>query len=157
MKKFILEFSALLALVFLTGLLLYRIDIPSPIARKIHAFDKTKFEIINLGTSHGGNFDYSESALHGESFNREGNTLFYDLQNYIYLNKNKFLSKDAIVIIPVSYYVFGLDENRTDRPNDSFVNDFYYYLPKEQIFSYSEQKRRNLRGKPPSGKRFGLA
>jgi len=78
-------------------------------------------------------------------FNKEGNTLYYDLQNYLYLNEMNKLSENAIIILPISYFVFGLDENRLDRlPDQSFVNEFYHYLPSEQIFSYSKTKKRNL-------------
>ena len=143
MKKFIIETSIAVILICISGFVLYQINTTSPIANRIHAIDG-RLEVINLGNSHGNNFDYSNCRLKGERINKEGNTLYYDLQNYIYLNKKNYLTKDAIVIIPVSYYAFGLDENRTDRsPDDSFVND-YYYLPEEQIFSYSEKKRKSL-------------
>ncbi len=144
MKKFIIETIIAITLIYISGLFLYRIYIPSSIANRIHNIEQ-KLEIINLGTSHGNDFDYTNCLLNGGNINREGNTLYYDLQNYIFLNKKNYLSKDAIILIPVSYFVFGLDENRTDRlPDDSFVNDFYYYLPKEQIFSYSKEKKVSL-------------
>ena len=144
MKKFILETSIVIILICVSGFFLHQLDAPSQLANRINTID-SKLEMINLGSSHGNNFDYSNCVLKGERINKEGNTLYYDLQNYIYLNKKKYLSKNAIVIIPVSYYVFGLDENRTDRsPDDSFVNDYYYYLPEEQIFSYSEKKKSSL-------------
>lgn len=144
MRKFIVESFLLTVVICITGYFLYNRSIPSSIAERIHNIDK-KLDIINLGTSHANCFIYDNSVINGKRINREGNTLYYDLQNYIYLNDNNYLSKDAIIIIPVSYFVFGLDENRTDRsPDDSFVNDFYYYLPDNQIFSYSEKKRSNL-------------
>lgn len=129
-----------MTLMFISGFLLYRISTPSPLANRIQNIEE-KLEIVNLGTSHGNDFDYTDCALNGQNINREGNTLYYDLQNYIFLNEKNYLSKDAVVLIPVSYFVFGCDENRTDRlSDDSFVNDFYYYLPKEQIYSYSKEK-----------------
>ena len=144
MKKFILETSIVIFLICISGFFLHQISLPSKLANRIHNID-SKLAVINLGSSHGNNFDYSNCVLKGERINKEGNTLYYDLQNYIYLNKKNYLTDDAIVIIPVSYYVFGLDENRTDRgSDDSFVNDYYYYLPDEQIFSYSEKKRSSL-------------
>lgn len=144
MKKFILEITIAITLIYMSGFLLYRIDIPFGIAKRIHNIEE-KIEIVNLGTSHGSAFDYTDCTLNGKKIYRAGNTLYYDLQNYIFLCNKNYLSKDAIVIIPISYYVFGLDENRTDLfPDDSFVNDFYYYLPKEQIFSYSEDKKASL-------------
>ncbi|NRA92842.1 MAG: hypothetical protein HRU26_09180 [Psychroserpens sp.] len=96
-----------------------------------------KYEIINLGTSHGANIEYG--ALKGRSFERAGNTLYYDLQNYIYIKDQ--LTEDAIVIIPVSYFSFGLDENRSDYEDpDAFVNDYYLYLPSSSIYNYSVKK-----------------
>ena len=139
MRKFIVESFLLTVVICITWYFLYNRSITSSIAERINNIDK-KLDIINLGTSHANCFIYDNSVINGKRINREGNTLYYDLQNYIYLNDNNYLSKDAIIIIPVSYFVFGLDENRTDRsPDDSFVNDFYYYLPDNQIFSYSEK------------------
>lgn len=144
MRKFIIQSFTLIVIIYITGYFLYNRSIPSSIADRIYNIDK-KLDVINLGTSHANCFYYDNSVLNGKRINREGNTLYYDLQNYIYLNDNNYLSNDAIIIIPVSYYVFGLDENRTDRsPDDSFVNDFYYYLPDKQIFSFSEKKKSNL-------------
>ena len=144
MKKFLIEVTLAVVLVLLTGYFFLRIDTPSAITKRIQNIDK-KLEIVNLGTSHGNDFDYSICSLNGQRINREGNTLYYDLQNYIYLNNSGYLEDKAFVIIPVSYFVFGLDENRSDRlPDNSFVNEFYYYLPKEQIFLYSEEKVASL-------------
>jgi len=144
MQKFIKESLILIILSIISAYFLYNIRTPSPIAERIFNIDE-KLDLINLGTSHANCFNYNDFMLNGKRINREGNTLYYDLQNYIYLNNNNYLTTNAIVIIPVSYFVFGLDENRTDRmPDDSFVNDFYYYLPEKQIFSFSEKKRSNL-------------
>lgn len=144
MKKFIIECIFGILFIALSGLLLYHSYPNSGLAKKVSDID-SKIDILNLGTSHGNDFDYSNVNLVGLNMNREGNTLFYDLQNYLFLRKKNFLTKKAIVIIPISYFVFGLDENRTDRkPDNSFVNQFYYYLPKEQIFSFSKQKKNSL-------------
>ncbi len=95
------------------------------------------YDIINLGNSHGGNILYD--SLNGKSFQRAGNTIYYDLQNYKFLAPN--LNENAVVILPVSYNSFGLDENRTDYANpDAFVNSFYMYLPKSDIYNYSFKK-----------------
>ncbi|WP_435624054.1 hypothetical protein [Flagellimonas sp.] len=143
MKKFVLECIAATILIGLTGMALYKINRPF-ILKKINRIND-KLEIVNLGTSHGDDFEYSDCSLIGQSVNREGNTLYYDLQNYIFLKEGDYLENNAIVVIPVSYHSFGLDENRTDRlPDDSFVNDFYSYLPEKQIFSYSREKDKNL-------------
>ena len=78
------------------------------------------------------------------SVNRSGNTLHYDLQNYKFIKKH--LADSAIVILPISYFSFGLDENRTDRGADNpFVNLYYEYLPKTSIFSYSLKKDLSLK------------
>lgn len=144
MKKFILEILLFSVLIFISGYILYQLNIPSPLANRISKIDG-KLDILNLGTSHGNDFNYDYCPKNGANISKAGNTLYYDLQNYIYLNKNDYLTENAIILIPVSYYVFGLDENRSDRlPNSSFVNEFYYYLDKDQIFSYSDQKNRNL-------------
>ncbi|MDT0557353.1 hypothetical protein RM697_01755 [Ichthyenterobacterium sp. W332] len=102
-----------------------------------------KYDIVNLGTSHGGGIKYdviNDSVFRGHGFQRAGNTLYYDLQNYKFLKP--YLKKEAIVIIPLSYFSFGLDENRTDyRDPSSFVNEFYFYLPKESIYNYTHRKK----------------
>lgn len=108
----------------------------NPLVEKFtyHAND---YAVINLGNSHGANIDYKTTK--GNGFQRAGNTLFYDLQNYRYLKKH--LEANAVVIIPVSYFSFGLDENRTDYSNpDAFVNYYYMYLPSSSIFDYSVKK-----------------
>jgi hypothetical protein len=93
--------------------------------------------VINLGNSHGANIIYED--IKGNAFQRAGNTIFYDLQNYRYLKKH--LEANAVVIIPVSYFSFGLDENRTDYYDpDAFVNYYYMYLPSSSIFDYSMKK-----------------
>ncbi|WP_435412194.1 hypothetical protein [Psychroserpens mesophilus] len=95
------------------------------------------YEIINLGNSHGANIKYRDNK--GKRFQRAGNTLYYDLQNYKYLQEH--LVDNAMVIIPVSYFSFGLDENRTDYidPN-AFVNYYYMFLPSSSIYNYSFKK-----------------
>lgn len=144
MKKFIVEILIISALVIASGLTLYKLGPESKLANKVKNINYP-LDIINLGTSHGNNFVYIECMKNGERINKKGNTLYYDLQNLIYLDDNNKLSDSAIIIIPVSYFVFGLGENREDRlPDNSFVNDYYYYLPKEQIYDYSETKKKSL-------------
>lgn len=139
MKRFIIEILVLFVLIVLTGRILYQTNKPFEI-RRLESIKK-KLEIVNLGTSHGWNIDYAETKLYGTNFNIAANTLYYDLQNYKYLYKNGYLADDAIIIIPVSYFVFGLTENRTDRlPDDSYVNKFYNYLPPGYLYSYSPEK-----------------
>ena len=83
MKKFLVECFMLLVVFFSTASFLYHADIPSDIAKKFLNINE-RFEIVNLGTSHGGGFDYSNVKLCGGSFNTGGNSLYYDLQNYLY-------------------------------------------------------------------------
>ncbi|WP_411767135.1 hypothetical protein [Winogradskyella sp. A3E31] len=99
----------------------------------------TYYGIINFGTSHGSLFDYSLISEEGVRFNKSGNTLYYDYQNYQFI-KNKLKDK-AIVIIPVSYFSFGQDENRRDTGfHTTFDYDFYEYLPAHAIYNYSLKK-----------------
>ena len=142
MKKFILEIVLLFILVTITISYINNLDKP-PRVKQILTI-KEKLDIINLGTSHGNNFNYSGLSIHGESFNRAGNTLYYDLQNYKFIKNH--LADGAILLLPISYFSFGLDENRTDRGVDNpFVNDFYEYLPRKSIYSYSEKRAVSLK------------
>ncbi|MGK7954004.1 MAG: hypothetical protein AB4063_01850 [Crocosphaera sp.] len=141
MKKFIYEVIILLGLVVGSGNFLYNIQ-KSALAEKFFSINET-LDIINLGTSHGYSFDYSDIVLNGDSFNKGSNTPYYDLQNYKYLKK--YLANRALIVLPVSFFSFGVDENRTEISiNNPFVNDFYEYLPKNSIYSYSVAKSRNL-------------
>ena len=144
MKKFILEIIGFLFLLCVLLLGLYSINNPARLMKKVYQLEH-QVEIFNLGTSHGNSFDYNYCRLNGVKFNRSGNTIYYDLQNYIYLNDMGVLDKEAVVLIPVSYFAFGLDENRSDRlPDDSFVNEFYHYLPSKMIKYFSHRKKMNL-------------
>lgn len=142
MKKFLLETVLLFLVVVLTAHYISNLDKP-PRVKQILSIDK-KLDIINLGTSHGNNFNFSGLAINGKSLNRAGNTLYYDLQNYKFVKKH--LADSAIVLIPVSYFAFGLDENRADKGADkSFVNDFYAYLPPTAIHEYSLSRDMSLK------------
>jgi len=142
MKKFIFEIVLLFILVTITISYINNLDKP-PRVKQILTI-KEKLDIINLGTSHGANFNYSGLSIHGESFNRAGNTLYYDLQNYKFIKNH--LSDGAIILLPISYFSFGLDENRTDRGVDNpFVNEFYEYLPRKSIYSYSAKRAISLK------------
>ncbi len=142
MKKFLLETTVLFFLVALTAHCVGNLDKP-PRVKQILSIDK-KLDIINLGTSHGNNFNFSGLAINGRSLNRAGNTLYYDLQNYKFVKKH--LADSAIVLLPISYFAFGLDENRADKGADkSFVNDFYEYLPPTSIHEYSLTRDMSLK------------
>ncbi len=95
-------------------------------------------ELICFGSSHGSAFNFSIYPVESTLINKGGNTYYYDLQNYYHLKKK--LKPNAIVLLPVSYFSFGLDENRTHEVNEPFLNDFYEYLPKSSIHNYSYRK-----------------
>lgn len=136
MRKFILSIAMLISVVLLSVNFLYRLR-TSSLLRKFQSISSS-YDVISLGTSHGGGIYFD--GINGKAFNRAGNTLFYDLQNYKYLKPH--LIKNAIVIIPVSYYAFGLDENRTDYQDPTaFVNDLYMYLPSESIYGFTYKKK----------------
>jgi len=81
--------------------------------------------------------------IDGGKFHRRGNSIYYDLQNYYYLKPH--LKDSAIIILPLSYFSFGLDENSTDRGEiNPFVNDFYRYLPRKSIYSYTPKREADV-------------
>jgi len=142
MKKFLFETVLLFTLVALTVNYINNLDKP-PRVKQILSIDK-KLDMINLGTSHGNNFNLSGLSINGKSLNRAGNTLYYDLQNYKFVKKH--LADSAIVLLPISYFAFGLDENRADKGTDkSFVNEFYEYLPNSAIYDYSAKRDISLK------------
>ena len=142
MKKFLLETVLLFTLVAISVNFISNLDKP-PRVKQILSIDK-KLEIINLGTSHGNNFSLSGLSFPGKSLHRAGNTLYYDLQNYKFVKKH--LADSAIVLLPISYFAFGLDENRADKGADkSFVNEFYAYLPSSSIYEYSAKRDASLK------------
>ncbi|QTN39210.1 hypothetical protein HZ996_08680 [Cryomorphaceae bacterium] len=96
------------------------------------------YNIITLGTSHGDDFTFGSIAGSGANFNLSANTLYYDLQQFNYVHEQGALAPKAWVLIPVSYFVFGTDENRTllMRPG-VFVSQFYAYMDPDQILDYS--------------------
>lgn len=144
MRKFLIEALLITTSVVGTGYVLFMSSPPSDLAVKINSIER-KLDIINLGNSHGFDIDYQFCNCNGLNLNKEGNTLYYDLQNFFFLDRKGYLSDSAIVLIPVSYFALGLGENREDRlPDDSFVNDFYFYLPRKQIYNYSYEKRKTL-------------
>lgn len=102
---------------------------------KKYELQKSPVDYLILGTSHANSFDFyrNKNAL---KFNKSGNTLYYDYQNYSFLNSKGLLNEEAVVIIPISYFSFGLNENR----NDNFELDYYSYLPPDQIYDYSWKK-----------------
>jgi len=113
-------------------------DTSSGYVKRFKTLNKN-YDFINLGTSHGSDFIYSVYGINGKAFNWEANTIYYDLQDYKYLKPQ--LNKGAVIIIPLSYFSFGLDENRTDKGEDNgFDNQFYHFLPVKNIHDYSAKK-----------------
>ena len=103
-------------------------------------------EIVVLGTSHGFDFTSVSPQMAFLNFAKAGNTPYYDLQNFRWLHGQGIHKKEAIIIIPVSYFSFGIDENRTNNASsDGFVNDFYFYLNRDQVYDYSLRKEVSLR------------
>lgn len=135
MKKFIFKIGLFIAIVAVSFVYLYG-KRGSFYVDKFTSISST-FDIITLGTSHGGGIKFYNN--NGKGFQRAGNTLYYDLQNYKFVKPH--LNPEAVVVIPLSYFSFGLDENRTDYQDpNAFVNEFYFYLPSSSIYNYSVTK-----------------
>lgn len=92
-------------------------------------------DVINLGSSHGDSFVYNDFNINGQKMNTPANTLYYDLQ--VYKSVKDKLRENTVVIIPLSYYSFGIDENRSDRKDYNFEDQYYYSLPPNFIYDYS--------------------
>ncbi|WP_452226362.1 hypothetical protein [Lacinutrix cladophorae] len=136
MKKFVLNILLFNLVVIVVCVFLFHLKTNNNV-KKFTSINE-KYDVINLGNSHGHDFVYNE--IEGKAFNRASNTLYYDLKNYNYLKP--YLNERATIIIVLSYFSFGLDENRTDKNKiNSFVNDFYLYLPKNSIWEYSFKRK----------------
>ncbi|WP_452221591.1 hypothetical protein [Lacinutrix salivirga] len=135
----------LLVVIIVIGTLtvIYKLDNPS-IRYKVE--DNNKYSVVNLGTSHGNSFIYGFYGINGRRFNRGGNTIYYDLQ--IYRSIKKHLKKDALVIVPVSYFSFGQEENdwveEDSLDTNNFVDEYYHRLLPTQIKDYSLGKHSDL-------------
>lgn len=148
MSKFLIRFSLLLLLLSLGHLGLYYSDVPKPKWQT----DEHKLNIINTGNSHGNSIVYNSTNLKGCNISRPANTIYYDLQNYQAIKHR--LEPESIVLIPISYFSLGLDENRDDIGND-FMFYNYHYVPIKSIKNYSvlihmeliiKQAKENLKG-----------
>ncbi len=123
----------------------YHQPFPSYYINKIK-YKTDAYDVIVLGTSHAWSFDHNINELKGEHFNKAGNTIYYDYQNYKYLKERNRLNPNALIILPLSYFSLGANENRSDRGyNNSFINDFYAYLPASSIHDYNLSKESQLR------------
>lgn len=139
MTRFLLYILGLLVFLPASVFWLYYRDIPHE--AQIFESIPNKLQIVNLGTSHGYDFDYRMARLNGRNQCIGANTLYYDLQTYRYLLQIDLLNPDALVILPISYFSFGDDENQTDMlPKRSLVDFYYTFLPAEFIYEYSFQK-----------------
>ncbi len=142
MRKFIFEIAVLFSLFIVSIYAMNNVEKPASL-KKFDNIDK-KIAILNFGNSHGGAFNYRPLTLPRMAVNRSANTLYYDLQNYKFMKKH--LADSAIILLPVSYFSFGLYENREDRGTaNPFVNYYYEYLPKTSIYSYSLKKDISLK------------
>ena len=139
MRKFLLYSLGLFLFLAVASWYLYHISIPHE--AKILKSITRKQQIINLGTSHGYDFNYDVPGLNGRNACIGSNSIYYDLQVFRLYHEIELLNPDAPVIIPVSYFTLGVDENRTDWPADKCFVDFYYsFMPPEYILDYSWQK-----------------
>lgn len=144
MKQFVIICLVLLALMSVTIAYLYQMD--EPYHWRLNNFrndQNHQYDLIVLGSSHAWSFSDKIEGLKGQHFNKAGGTLYYDLQNYKYLKK--YLNEDALIVLTISYFTFGTDENRIDQGiNNSFVNEYYKYLPNESIYDYQVDKEVRL-------------
>jgi hypothetical protein len=145
MKKFIYLILTVFTFVAFLQMVMFKIDpfAISSLGKKINILrrENTKLEIVNFGTSHGCAIKYNFCKLKGIGLNKPANTIYYDLQNYKYIVQNNILQDSAVILFPISYFSFVVDENRSDLKNSSnFNNDYYFYLDNNQIwdFSYSQ-------------------
>jgi hypothetical protein len=97
------------------------------------------YDIINLGNSHGSCFDYKTYGIKGFNAYVNGSSPYYYRQLYTYYKED--LRQDAIVVIPLSYFIFGRDAGA----NNSIFNDqFYHFLPPSLIRDYDFKKHLDL-------------
>lgn len=97
------------------------------------------YDIINLGNSHGNSFDYYTFGVKGLNEYVEGSSPYYYKQLYTFYREN--LNQDAVVVIPLSYFIFGRD---TGANNSNFNDQFYSFLPPSLIRDYNIHKHVDL-------------
>lgn len=100
------------------------------------------FDIVSFGSSHGSSFKCNDLPIKGHRINKAANTLYYDYQNFSQVKEH--LRPGTLVIFTVSYFSFGLDENRTLDKDDSYLNDYYEYLGQSEIYDYQWGKRTKM-------------
>jgi hypothetical protein len=146
MKKFLTLILYVFIFVAFVQMVIFKIDpfAISSIGKKIDILrrENKKLEIVNFGTSHGYVFKYNFCNLKGIGLNKPANTIYYDLQNYKYIVQNNILKDSAVIVFPISYFSFVVNENRSDLKNSSnFNNDYYFYLDNNQIWDFSYSRK----------------
>lgn len=142
MKGQIIKILIGLASLLIMGFVVYSIYNLDNVNLKYKIGDKNELEVINLGSSHGDSFFYEMLNINGKRFNSPGNSIYYDLQVYKKI-QNK-LNTGCLVIIPISFFSFGVNENRTDQNKDNFENKYYHLLPPVSIYNYKLSKHMDL-------------
>ncbi|WP_281847363.1 hypothetical protein [Olleya namhaensis] len=137
--------NILLVVIGLTAALVFIYNLDNPSVRYKVESD-TNYSVVNLGTSHGNSFIYGFYGINGRRFNRGGNTIYYDLQ--VYRSIKNHLKKDALVIVPISYFSFGQEENdwveEDSLDTNNFVDEYYHRLLPTQIKDYSLSRHSDL-------------
>lgn len=142
MKRFVLKkglFIALLAtcLVVVNCLYVKSGTYKERQARK----ETTKFKeipddlsVVNFGSSHGQYaLDYEGTGVGGFNFALSYQDFYYDLQ--IAKHYKNHLSRGAVVLIPVSFFSFGTDQE--NDPNSSYHSRYYGLLPYKRIIGHN--------------------
>ena len=143
MKKFLLNFSILIALLFSSIEILNFLYVKTNYWKANNVNELLKFEDIpdsislaNVGSSHGiASFDYINVPYQGFNFGLSSQCYLYDylvLKQYI----NQF-SKNAVLLIPISY--FQITRIKTDFKDQRAR--YYRFLKKEYMDIYSVREK----------------
>ena len=104
-------------------------------------------EIVNLGSSHGQcAFDYSELPLKGFNFSLSSQDFFYDLSILSQYQEN--LVPQAVVLIPVSLFSFGVEREEPDSTFQEINPRYYRFLRNDLIYEFSFKKALRYRVLP---------
>lgn len=129
----------LVAILFLAGLscyFLYNLRHPG---KEYHTKD-ISFDIINFGNSHGSAFHYKVFGVKGKNAFANGNSAYYFNELYKFYKED--LNKGAVVVIPLSYFSFGVESGFDE--GSPFNNKFYHFLPAKSVRNYSLSKHVDL-------------
>lgn len=135
MRKFVVIFFVCFSSVLSLFCWAYILNHPSLESKKAKS-NQEPFIVVNLGSSHGGSFDHTLIPCNSKGFHISANNLYYDLQTYLALVEKDLIGENAVIILPLSFYYFGADENHKDW-NENFTNRFYFLLKPHQIIGYS--------------------